>query len=251
TLRGTSLNGRGTSITIESDDKIEILGSVVAGNGLDADNIKSGTAQVAGNDGGVGGGITLRSKADITLGPAARLITGNGGAGADVIVTVETEANAEGKIFAKAGGGSPGGDVAIECDGTLRFTPGPESIIVLGNGGAGGNIWGEIAHDDELVTGLDLTGGAGGPSGFPSFAAGAIEGLTYEEIEENGGIVWVLKDDSVNLVVGGAGGDSGDASSTRPSFGAGSGDTDDGTAKRRRAAGVPAYPGKTLTHQGN
>jgi hypothetical protein len=220
TIQGETVEGRGTSVTIESGGRIDVSGEVIAGTGFTAGDV-SGDQEAVGADGGHGGSVTLRAKSDIVLEAGARLAAGDGGDGGSAFAA---SLDPDAMVAASGGSGGTGGDVTIETEGVIRFAPSSEPVLILGNGGRGGDAETVVMEEG---TGLGVPrGGAGGPSGFPHFVAEGLDGLTFDEfhdvliegpVEEalKGRItLWVLTGDSENLIGGGIGGGAGDSISS-------------------------------------
>ncbi len=156
------------NVTINAAGDIVINGRVSAGSGT------------IGRD---GGGLTLSSSGgDIVFGPGARVGSGNGGDGEDVVMTTEINARTGKTYFVldvAQDGGARGGNVILEApNGTIVFDPDCE--IHIGNGGDGFPIQLPPPEQLEADSAVEFNNG-GGSSGTLSILAPYQEGLDIQD----------------------------------------------------------------------
>ena len=192
----------GVSITIEATGDVEVLGTLRAGDGGQAqdapDAVSTDGDQTAGGDGGA---ITITSaEGDITVGAdaevrsaqagAAQLIAGDGAPG--------------GNSFT-GGPGGDGGDITLSApNGTVTLAR-QAGLIHQGDGGDGGQ--GRVPADD--VAGFTAPAEAtsnGGDGGGLQIASAALAGLTPEGSPPVG--YWM---GTAGMITGGNGGNGGAA----------------------------------------
>lgn len=224
-LIGLTVGGRGVDITIESESSIEITGRVMAGMGASAEDGALAEGLAEGANGYRGGSVMLKAASDIEIGPNARIAGGDAGDGGSAFALGGEDIEGW-PIVARGGAGGKGGDVVIDTDGTLRFWPAGQPLIILGSGGDGGHA--DAYLQDGVPFDTDesqVVSGPGGNSGMLRLSAGTVEGLTYHELPDvvlahstqpefdtqTPFTMWVLRGDSANLIGGGRGGDGGQA----------------------------------------
>lgn len=154
-------DGAPKNINLISQRDVLIQGSVIGESGAHranetANNSASGTAGADGAD----VSITWGTLGQFTLAVDARIVTGDGGHGANLTVYSENSSSPE--IRATAGRGGEGGNLTLT--GTLSNVYGS---IIIGDGGDGGRVVITLAqhavpHVDELWIG---TGGGAGRGG--------------------------------------------------------------------------------------
>jgi hypothetical protein len=206
----------GASITIISISEITISGRIIAGNGINGVNstIKgiNGEDVVAnGSDGADGGAITIISTdSNIILMDTAKIASGNGGEGGNVVVRggTPTAVGANGgNVVAVAGAGGSGGTFTLLTLRGLIVVPQIEGILTIGNGGTGGSAYafGGRGSDGNLTT----LNGVGGSSTAIGGVGGASGNLIITTLDFDGD--GVLTENDTLIIAGGVGGNGGGA----------------------------------------
>lgn len=226
TIMPQNLNGQ--NLLIESEGNVTVGGTLIAGS-TEAEEESSGVGSSAAESASDGGSVGIRGK-NITIGSTASIVAGNAGKGGGALAIVTAKARAatrgaSGPLIATGGDGGTGGSVFLDAgEGTLRIDPSPDGrpIIILGNGGNGGDATATTVGNESSVTELQASAGRGGDSGFPVLNFKTLEGLTFTTtttanrvVQDNfvslaaGGTLISLDEASTKVFAGGSGGDAG------------------------------------------